>query len=126
MERKLIDKTFTIEITGEGVSYNKKFVLDKNIILVRGVLVSSDQPKLLFFRGSQRIEVNGDELFPEDYESKILMAGLSVPPDEKFRTLGDGVIAGNGEIKVLYKDTMHNEAAFSIYKVNIIFQCELK
>jgi hypothetical protein len=126
MERKLVDKTFTIVVDQQATSYNKKFVLDKNIALVRGVLVSSDQPKLLFFRGSQRIEVNGDELFPEDYESKILMAGLSVPPDEKFRSLGDGVVAGNGEIKVLYKDTMHNEAGFSAYKVNIIFQCELK
>lgn len=126
MEKKTVDKTFSFIVDTENISYNKKFVLDKNVAVVQGVLMSSDQPKLLFFRGSQRIEVNGDELFPEDYESKILMAGLSVPPDEKFRTLGNGVIAGNGEIKILYKDAMHNDTVFAPYKVSIIFKCELR
>lgn len=126
MEKKIVDKTFSFMVETQNGSQNKKFVLDKNVVLVHGILISSDQPKLLFYRGSQRIEINGDELFPEGYESKILMAGLSVPPDEKFRKLGNGVIAGNGEVKVLYKDAAHNATVFEPYKVNIILQCELK
>ena len=121
-----IDKTFSFDVnTAEGI-FNKKFILDKNIVMVRGLLLSSNDPKLLFFRGSQRIEINGEELFPENYESKILMAGLSVAPNDKFRTLGAGIMAGNGEIKIAYKDSNHNEAAFSPYKVNLILQCEIK
>lgn len=88
--------------------------------------MSSNDPKSLFFRGSQRIEINGDELYPEDYESKLLMSGLSVSPDDKYVTLGDGAIAGNGEIKVLYKDTDNLIIPFTAYKVTIVLKCELK
>jgi hypothetical protein len=122
-----VEKIFSLDVdTAEGL-YNKKFVLDKNIVMVRKLIFSSNNPKLLFFRGTQRLEINGEEVFPENYESKLLMAGLGVPPDEKFKTLDNGgVIAGNGEIKLAYKDTNHNEAVFTPYKVNIILKCEIK
>ncbi len=126
MEGKMIEKRYSIEVTAAGEPYSKKFDLDKNIKLVHRLTMSSDNPKLLFYRGSQRLEISGDEIFPEEYESKLLMSGISVPPDQKFRTLGDGVVAGNGEIKVLYKDTENPNAPFSAYKVSFIFQCELK
>jgi hypothetical protein len=54
------------------------------------------------------------------------MAGLEVPPAKKFRTLGKGIVAGNGEIKVLYKDTANSEALISSYTVDVNFKCELK
>jgi hypothetical protein len=126
MEGKWIEKRYSIEVTKAGDPYSKKFDLDKNIKLVHRMTITSDDLKQVFYRGSQRIEISGDEIFPEDYESKLLMSGISVPPDEKFRTLGNGVVAGNGEIKVLYKDTESPHAAFSPYKVNFNFQCELK
>jgi hypothetical protein len=126
MAGKWIEKRYIIEVTKAGDPYSKKFDLDKNTRLVRGILVSSDNPKLVFFRGSQRIEISGDEIFPEDFESKILMSGLGVPPDQKYRSLGDGVIAGNGEVKVLYKDVENPNAPFTPYYVSFIFQCELK
>jgi hypothetical protein len=53
MERKMVSKTFSFEVAGEG-SYDKRFELDKNIVLVHGVYLTSNNPKLLFFRGSQR------------------------------------------------------------------------
>lgn len=110
----------------QQTSYNKKFDLDKNVRVVLGLLVSSDNPRLLFFRGSQRLEISGDELYPEDYESKLLMSGISVPPNEKYVELGNGVLAGNGEIKMLYKDTDNNNAPFTPYKVTLVIKCELK
>lgn len=126
MAGKMIEKRYTLEVTKAGDPFSKKFDLDKNTKLVLRVTVSSDNPKLLFFRGSQRLEISGDEIFPEDYESKLLMSGISVPPDQKFRSFGDGVIAGNGEVKVLYKDTENPNAPFVPYNVSFIFQCELK
>jgi hypothetical protein len=126
MERRIVDKPFTFTVSAEGEPVSKKFDLDKNVKLVRGILISSNYPNLLFYRGSQRIEISGEEIFPENYESKILMSGLSVAPDEKFRTLGNGVVAGNGELKVLYKDTPNTHALFEPYSVTIILQCEMK
>jgi hypothetical protein len=126
METRLVDKTFSFTVTAEGI-VNKKFDLDKNVKVVRGILLSSDRPIFLFYRGSQRIEISGDEIFPEDFESKILMSGLSVPPDQKYRTLGNGVVAGNGEVKIQYKDTYNPSApVVDPYKVIIVLQCEMK
>jgi hypothetical protein len=126
MERRIVDKPFTFTVSAEGEPVSKKFDLDKNVKFVRGILLSSNYPNLLFYRGSQRIEISGEEIFPENYESKILMSGISVAPDQKFRTLGNGVIAGNGEVKILYKDTANPHAPFENYSVTIILQCEMK
>jgi hypothetical protein len=126
MEKRLVDKIFSFQVDAAGVPVSKKFDLDKNVKLVHGILLSSDKPNLLFYRGSQRIEISGDEIFPEDFESKILMSGLGVPPDQKYRSLGNGVVSGNGEVKVLYKDTENPNAAFASYKVIIVIQCEMK
>lgn len=126
MEARLVDKVFSFLVDTQSTPYSKKFDLDKNVRLVHGILLSSDRPNLLFYRGSQRIEINGDELFPEDYESKLLMTGIAVPPDEKFRSLGNGVVTGNGEVKVQYKDTANPNADFTPYKVILVLKCELK
>jgi hypothetical protein len=121
-----LDKVFSFLVDTEGQPVNKKFDMDKNVKLVIGLQLSSDSPKHLFYRGSQRIELSGDELYPEDFESKALMSGIAVPPDEKYKTLGDGVIPGNGELKIQFKDTPNPNAPFTPYKVNIILLCEMK
>src|SRR5258708_4929020 len=94
-------KRFTIPVTNAVTSYNFKFVLDKDVTIVRALLVTADRPDLLFYRGSQKIEISGEEIFPEDFESRLLMSGISVQPDDRFISLADGrgVPAGNGEIK---------------------------
>jgi hypothetical protein len=126
MEKRLVDKVFSFLVDDEEETYTKKFDLDKNVRLVHGILLSSNKPSLLFYRGSQRMEINGDEIFPEDYESKLLMSGLAVSPDQKYRSLGDGVVSGNCEVKIQYKDTENPNAAFAAYKVTIVLQCEMK
>lgn len=87
--------------------------------------MSSNKPQLLFYRGSQRIEISGEELFPEDYESRLLMSGISVAPDQKFADLGDGVFAGNGELKLQFKDVENSMMPFEPYEVSIYLVCEL-
>lgn len=126
MEKRLIDKTFTFLVEAEGQPVNKKFDLDKNVKLVHGIAISSDRPNLLFYRGSQRIELSGDELFPEDYESKMFMSGMAVAPDDKYKSLGNGVVAGNGELKIQFKDSTNPQAPFAAYKVIITLLCEMK
>jgi hypothetical protein len=126
MDTKIVYKTFNFLVDTPATTYNKKFDLDKNVRVVLGLLVSADNPKQLYFRGSQRLEINGDELYPEDYESKLLMSGISVSPNEKFLDMGNGVISGNGEVKILYKDTENALAPFNGYKVILVLKCELK
>jgi hypothetical protein len=122
---RIVNKRFSFSVDAGNASYAKKFDLDKNIKRVRGLNLSSDKPDQLFYRGSQKIELSGEELFPEDWEAKLLMSGLSVAPDQKFKDLGDAVLAGNGELKIGFKDENNPAAAFSAYKVNINLLCEI-
>jgi len=126
MEKRWVDKIYTFLVEAEGQPVTKKFDLDKNVKIVRGIMMSSDRPNLLFYRGSQRMELSGDELFPEDFESKMFMSGLAVPPDEKYKSLGNGVISGNGELKIQFKDTANPSAPFAPYKVIVGLLCEMK
>ena len=121
-----MDKIFTFLVEAEGQPVNKKFDLDKNVKVVHGIAISSDKPNLLFYRGSQRVELSGDELFPEDYESKMFMSGMAVAPDDKYKSLGNGVVAGNGELKIQFKDSDNANAPFASYKVIITLLCEMK
>lgn len=122
----IVYKRFYITVDTAANSYNQKFDLDKNIALVLALQVTSDHPELIYYRGSCRIEINGDELYPEDYDARLLMSGLTVPADDRFVQLGDGVVAGNGEIKVLYKDIANTAAAYQTYQFVLIAKCQLK
>lgn len=124
-EKRFIKKRFSFIVDTASVTYSKKFELDKNIKLVRALQMSSNKPNLLFYRGSQKIEINGEEIFPEEYESKLLMSGINVAPDDKFADLGDGVVTGNGEIKMVYKDSANSSAVFEAYEVSLYLICEL-
>jgi hypothetical protein len=126
MENRLVDKIYTFLVEADGHPVNKKFDLDKNVKIVHGIMLSSDKPNLLFYRGSQRIELSGEELYPEDFESKMFMSGMAVAPDHRYRSLGNGVISGNGELRIHYKDTQNPNAPFAPYKVVISLLCEMK
>jgi len=125
MAGNIVYKTFSFLVDTPNISYNKKFELDKNIKVVSAIMLSSDKPNQLFFRGSQKLEINGEELYPEDYESRLLMSGISVPPNERYVDMGDSVLAGNGEVKIVYKDTDNTLASFDTYKVILNLKCDI-
>lgn len=125
MAGRIVYKTFSFLVDNPNISYNKKFELDKNIKLVSALMLSSNKPNQLFFRGSQKLEINGDELYPEDYESRLLMSGISVPPNERYVDMDDAVLAGNGEVKIVYKDTDNVLAPFDSYRVILNLKCDI-
>lgn len=114
---------FTVEKANSLLSITN-LELPKHTRYVKGLLLISDHPDRLYYRGSQRIEIGGEELFPEGFDSKLLMASLSVAPRERFFDLG-AVLPGDLSVKVRYQDTAHNKAAFEEgYKVSIIILIE--
>ena len=93
--------------------------LPKQTKAVKGIQLSADYPDKLYYRGSQRIEIGGEELFPDNFDSRLLMSSLAVAPRERFFDLG-AVAPGDLSIKVRYKDVNHGKAAFvGGYKVII-------
>ncbi len=122
---KPIKKRFDIQVTTSSQSINKTFELDKNIKSVRGVLVTSDKDDLLYYRGTQKLEINKVEYFPDNYESKLLMSGINVPPKQRYYDLG-GVNPGNGTIRVIYTDTEDGRSTFAPYRVSYYFDCDME
>jgi hypothetical protein len=122
---KPIKKRFDIDITAPGQKENKSFELDKTIKTIRGVLISSDKDDLLYYRGTQKIEINKEEYFPENYESKLLMSGINVAPKQRYYELGN-VPAGNGVVKMSYTDTEDGRSSFEAYRVSIYLDCDME
>jgi len=120
----LIKKRFDILITAPDSTYSQTFELDKTIKFVKGVMLTADKDDLLYYRGSQKIEVNRFELFPEGYESKLLMSGINCSPNDRYYETGELPI-GNAQVKMEYKDTSDGRTQFVAYRVSIYLDCEL-
>ncbi len=122
---KPVKKRFDIQITTARESVSKPFELDKNIKIVKGVLVTSDKDDLLYYRGTQKIEINNEEFFPDNYESKLLMSGINVSPKQRYYDIGN-VNPGNGIIKLSYTDTDDGRTVFTPYRVSLYVDCEME
>lgn len=122
---KATKKRFDIKITQANSTVSDTFELDKNIVKVHGVLVTSDKDDLLYYRGTQKIEINKEEFFPENYESKLLMSGINVAPKQRYYDLG-GVPPGNGRVQITYKDLDDGRTAFVPYRVSLYLDCEME
>ena len=122
--KNIIKKRFDINITEADKIFSKSFELDKTIAFVNGILFTSDKDDLIYYRGSQKVEINKQEVFPENYESKLLMTGINVSPNERFYDVGD-LPVGNGNVKVEYKDINDGRTTFEPYRISIYLKCEL-
>lgn len=122
---KRVKKRYDIDVTAANAIHTKTFELDKTVEKVHGLLFSSDRDDLIYYRGSGKIEINSDEIFPEGYETKLLMSGLNVSPNERYYNLG-GVLPGNFKVKVEYKDTPDARLQFVPYRVSIYLDVEIK
>jgi hypothetical protein len=118
-KHNLIKERFDVLVTAPDDTYRGEFELDKNAKYLLGIIVTSDRDDLLFYRGSQKIQLNDIELFPEGFDSKLLMSGLNVAPNDRMITLGE-IPTGNGKLDVLYQDKGHTLASsFEAYRVTI-------
>ena len=122
---KRVKKRFDLQVGAAGSITTQTFELDKTVEKVHGILFASDRDDLMYYRGSGKVEINSDEIFPEGYETKLLMSGLNVSPNDRFYNLG-GVPPGNFKLKVDYKDTPDARLAFANYRVSIYLDVEIK
>ena len=121
---KRVKKRFDIDVTQANTTVTKTFELDKNITGIHGLLFTSDRDDLMYYRGSQKVEINREEIFPENYESKLLMTGLNVSPNERYYKM-NGMAPGNCKVKVDFKDTNDDRLPFAAYRVSLYLDCEI-
>ena len=122
---KRIKKRYDIDVTSANELHTKTFELDKTVEKIHGVLFASDRDDLMYYRGSGKIEINSEEIFPEGYETKLLMSGLNVSPNDRYYNLG-GVPPGNFKVKVEYRDSPDTRLLFTPYRVSIYLDVETK
>lgn len=120
-----IKKRFNVQITSPNQSVNKTFELDKTIVSVCGALVTSDKDDLLYYRGTQKLEINNQEYFPEDYESKLLMSGINSDVNKRFYDL-QNANPGNGTVKISYTDADDGRTTFEPYRVSLYLDCDVE
>lgn len=111
-------KRFDFDVTSSGQIVNKDFELEKDVVIITGLLLTANADDQLYFRGSQRIALNGTELFPEGYESKLLMSGLGVAPNNRYYSIGR-LETINGKLRIEYRDTDITALPFSAYRVSV-------
>lgn len=118
----IIKKRFDILVTEALQTVSQTFELDKNITHVKGILITSDKEDLIYYRGSQRIEINKGEIVPENYESKLLMSGINLSPNHRYYEIGD-MPAGNGHVRITFTDREDNRIPFELYRVSLYLNC---
>lgn len=117
-KHNIIKERFDLRITTENGTTKGEFELDHNANYLLGIGITSDQEEQMFYRGSQKIQINDKELFPENFETKLLMCGLNVPPDQRMITVGE-IETGNGKLEIWYKDSPSAHQEFEPYRVTI-------
>ena len=115
-KHNIIKERFDLKVTAPNQVFKGEFELDKNANVIIGLGITSDRDDLLFYRGSQKIQINDKELFPEDFESRLLMSGINVSPNSRMVKVGQLAI-GNGRFEIWFKDQDHSNAKFTPYRV---------
>jgi hypothetical protein len=118
-----IKKRFSIRVESENGLTTGDFTLDKNIATVIGIKLSSDNDDVLYYRGSFQLTINKQEVFPEHYESKMLMSGNDTDVNKRYYER-EQYAAGNGNVKLVHRDNIHNRMPFIPYRVTLYLLCE--
>ena len=110
----------TINAAGKYIGHSP-YVLDKNIKAVHAITVTADDESRVF-NLTHRVEINGQELLPQEFEARVLYAYASVPVNDRYFDLGSEP-AGNGVVKITCFD--RTASGFAAYNVNFYLKCEL-
>ena len=116
---KIIKEWVDVQVTDANQIFKQNFEVDKHAAAIIGISITSNSDDMLYFRGSQRIVINDIEIYPEDYESKMLMQGINVSVNERIIKLGEEILPGNRKVEIDYKDTDSRSVNFQPYKVRL-------
>ena len=120
---KFFSKDFDVQITTAGQTVKKTFEVDKSVKLITHYTILSNREDLAYYRGTFRLEINKDEIVPENYSTKKIMCWASVSANERLKSIGKRT-AGNGLINFEYTDTNDGLTTFQPYTVTLSLEGE--
>lgn len=124
MEKRLKKRIEMDPVTTAGAALREEYELDKDTHRVSGILVTSNRDEMLFHRGRISVMIGGVEIIPEDYHVKLLMSGLSVPPQNRYLPLD--AAPGNFKVKVTFRDTDSPTQSFDQYIPSIYLETTVR
>lgn len=116
---KIIKEWVDVIVVTANTNFKEFFEVDKHASRIIGIAISSNYDDRMYYRGSQRIAINEKEIYPEGYESKMLMQGLNVAVNDRIIKIGEEMETGNRKVEIDYKDTDHNSSTFIPYRVRL-------
>lgn len=116
---KIIKEWIDLSINSPSQTYKDSFEVDKQAGKIFGIAITSTYEDRMWYRGSQKITINQMEIYPEGYESKMLMQGLNVAVNDRIITFGEEIEPGNRKVDIEYKDSNHTSSSFIPYKVRL-------
>ncbi len=116
---KIIKEFVDVNVTSANTSFKERLEVDKHAVKILGIAIASNFDDRIYYRGSQKISINEKEIYPEGYESKMLVNGTNVSVNERMITLGEEIEVGNRKVEIDYKDTDHPNAPFTPYRVRL-------
>ncbi len=121
--KKPYSKTFNLQVTDAGKTVKKTFEVDKSVVLIQAVGLSSNREELMYYRGTLRLEINKDEILSEETSAKKIYALPSVDANNRPYRIGN-IATGNGLITFEYTDTDDGRTVFTPYTVSLTIDGE--
>lgn len=119
---KIIRKSFTLTVSSADSTFKETFDIDKNVSRITGLLFTANLDAKLFYRASCGVYLSGEEVFPDDYQCKLLMNGLGVPAKERYFPIDFS--PGNYQVKIHITDSSHPTEIFTAYDVTMYLEME--
>ncbi len=116
---KIIKEWVDVTVSAPNQVFKASFEVDKHAAVILGIALTSSFEEKVFYRGSQKITINEKEIYPEGYESKMLMHGLNVPVKDRIIGFDEVMLPGNRRVDIEYRDTEHINAPFGVYRVRL-------
>jgi hypothetical protein len=119
--RRIVYKKIQLKITEPGkYIQHPAFVLEKNVEAVLAITMTSDDEEKVF-KLEQRLEINGNEILPQEFEARVLYAYASVAVNDRYFDLNNEP-AGNGTVKLTCFDRSP-ALGFVPYQVTYYLKC---
>jgi len=121
--KKILYKRYDLQVDTPGAIVRTEVELDKFTSRVTGFQLCADRDDLLYMRGTLGVRLNSEEIYPEEYEAKLLQSGLAVSPDLRYAKVDRA--PGNQKLNLHYRDQENPQAPFAAYRVSVYVRCEM-
>jgi len=127
MLSRIRKRVLDLDIQSAGGTFSKTIELDKNVSRIHGLLLTASRDDQMYYRGTQKVEINRQEIFADNYESKLLMSGIIVAPNDRyFKIVDGGIDPGNFKVTVEYKDNDTTVTQFTPYRISLYLDYEIQ